>query len=75
MAYYGLRPSEIVALRVDSIDWPSKTCRVSQRKTQSDIVLPLLGRTLSVERQSGWWRASIVMRKDLVQFPAVLSNA
>lgn len=51
MAYYGLRPSEIVALRVDSIDWRSKTCRVKQRKTQSDMVLPLLGRTLRILRR------------------------
>ena len=51
MAYYGLRPSEIVALRVDSIDWHSKTCRLKQRKTQSDMVLPLLGRTLRILRR------------------------
>ena len=51
MAYYGLRPSEIVALRVDSIDWHSKTCRVRQRKTQSDLVLPLLGRTVRLLRR------------------------
>jgi integrase/recombinase XerD len=47
MAYYGLRASEIAALRVDSIDWDAKTCRVEQRKTQSDLVLPLSGRTLA----------------------------
>jgi site-specific recombinase XerD len=51
MAYYGLRPSEIVALRVDSIDWRAKTCRVEQRKTQSDLVLPLLGRTVRLLRR------------------------
>lgn len=51
MAYYGLRPSEIVALRVDSIDWHNKTCRVEQRKTQSDLILPLLGRTVRLLRR------------------------
>lgn len=51
MAYYGLRPSEIAALRVDSIDWHAKTCRVEQRKTQSDLILPLSDRTLALLRQ------------------------
>jgi integrase/recombinase XerD len=51
MAHYGLRPSEIVALRVDSIDWRAKTCRVEQRKTQSDLVLPLSGRTVRLLRR------------------------
>ena len=51
MAYYGLRPSEIAALRVDAIDWDAKTCQVEQRKTQSDLVLPLSDRTLALLRQ------------------------
>ncbi len=51
MAYYGLRPSEIAALRVDSVDWQAKTCRVEQRKTQSDLVLPLSQRTLRILQQ------------------------
>ncbi|MBM3272822.1 integrase [Candidatus Kaiserbacteria bacterium] len=51
MAYYGLRPSEIAALRVDAIDWDAKTCRVEQRKTQSDLILPLSDRTLALLRQ------------------------
>jgi integrase/recombinase XerD len=51
MAYYGLRPSEIAALRVDSIDWRTRTCRIEQRKTQSDLVLPLLGRTVRLLRR------------------------
>lgn len=51
MAYYGLRASEIVALRVDSIDWRAKTCRIQQRKTRSDLVLPLSGRTLRLLRR------------------------
>ncbi len=51
MAYYGLRASEIAALRVDSIDWDAKTCRVEQRKTQSDLLLPLSEQTLALMRQ------------------------
>jgi site-specific recombinase XerD len=51
MAYYGLRASEIAALRIDAIDWESKTCRVEQRKTQSDLVLPLSDRTLALLRR------------------------
>lgn len=48
MAYYGLRASEIATLRVEAIDWRAKTCRVEQRKTQSDLVLPLSDRTLTL---------------------------
>ncbi|MGH8236665.1 MAG: tyrosine-type recombinase/integrase [Steroidobacteraceae bacterium] len=48
MAHYGLRASEIAALRLDAIDWYLKTCRVEQRKTQSDLVLPLSDRTLTL---------------------------
>jgi integrase/recombinase XerD len=51
MAYYGLRASEIAALRIDSIDWHAKRCRVEQRKTQSDLVLPLSDRTLVLLRR------------------------
>lgn len=51
MANYGLRASEIAALRLDSIDWDAKICRIEQRKTLSDLVMPLSGRTLSLLRQ------------------------
>jgi site-specific recombinase XerD len=51
MAYYGLRASEIASLRVDSINWPEKTLYVEQRKTQSDLMLPLLDRTLGLLRR------------------------
>jgi integrase/recombinase XerD len=51
MAYYGLRASEIAALRLDLLDWQAKTCRVEQRKTQSDLVLPLSDRTLTLLRR------------------------
>jgi len=51
MAYYGLRPSEIAALRIDSINWDTRTCRVEQRKTRTDLVLPLLDSTISMLRR------------------------
>jgi site-specific recombinase XerD len=50
MAYYGLRPSEVVGLRVDSIDWCTQSLRVEQRKTRSTLVLPLTDRTIAVLR-------------------------
>jgi site-specific recombinase XerD len=51
MAYYGLRASEIAALRVDSIDWDANTCRVEQRKTRSDLLLPLSKQTVALLRR------------------------
>jgi integrase/recombinase XerD len=51
MAYYGIRPSEIATLRLDAIDWELKTCRVDQRKTLSDLTLPLSDQTVSLLRQ------------------------
>ena len=48
LAHYGLRPCEVVALRLDSIDWEAKTLRVEQRKTRSVLLLPLADRTLRV---------------------------
>ena len=50
MAHYGLRPSEIVTLRWDSIDWRERVLHVEQRKTRSLLVLPLKDQTLSVLR-------------------------
>jgi site-specific recombinase XerD len=50
MAYYGLRASEVADFRRDSIDWSAKTCRVKQRKTHCDLVLPLSDRTLNFLR-------------------------
>jgi integrase/recombinase XerD len=51
MAHYGLRPSEVAALRIDSINWDARTCRVEQRKTRTDLVLPLLDSTISMVRR------------------------
>lgn len=50
MAHYGLRPSEVVSLRVDSIDWNAALLHVTQSKTRSEIVLPLAPQTLRLLR-------------------------
>ncbi len=41
MATYGLRSSEIVALTLDDICWRSDSIRITQRKTDSPLLLPL----------------------------------
>lgn len=51
MAYYGLRPSEVAALELASINWRAKTLAVPQRKTRSTLVLPLANRTLHLLRR------------------------
>src|SRR5262249_51536356 len=51
MAYYGLRPSEIAALRLDAIAWEAGTIRVEQQKTRSILVLPLADRTIRLLRR------------------------
>ena len=51
MAFYGLRPSEIVALEVNSVDFQAQTLRVQQRKTASELLLPLDSSTLGVLRR------------------------
>lgn len=50
MAHYGLRPSEVVALRLDSINWDTAVLHVVQRKTRSDLFLPLVPQTLHILR-------------------------
>lgn len=50
IAYYGLRPGEVVALRVDSIDWEQQLLHVYQSKTRSPLTLPLDARTLRLLR-------------------------
>jgi integrase/recombinase XerD len=51
MAFYGLRPSEVAALRLDSIDWEARTLNVQQSKTRSVLTLPLAERTLRILRR------------------------
>jgi len=48
IAHYGLRPSEVVSLRLDSIDWERRTIQVTQHKTRSTMTLPLVPETLRV---------------------------
>ena len=50
MAHYGLRPSEVVALRLDSINWDTSVLHVVQRKTRCDLFLPLAPQTLLILR-------------------------
>ena len=50
MAHYGLRPSEVVALRLNSINWHTSVMHVVQRKTRSDLFLPLAPQTLHILR-------------------------
>jgi integrase/recombinase XerD len=50
IAYYGLRPGEVVALRLDSIDWERELLHVYQSKTRSLLTLPLAERTLQLLR-------------------------
>jgi site-specific recombinase XerD len=51
MAHYGLRPCEIVLLRLDSIVWNDRTMKVVQPKTRSTLILPLADQTLSIIQQ------------------------
>jgi integrase/recombinase XerD len=50
IAYYGLRPGEVVALRLESIDWERQLLHVYQSKTRSPLTLPLGERTLRLLR-------------------------
>lgn len=51
MAHYGLRPSEVVTLRMDSIDWGTAVLHVVQCKTRSNLFLPLAPQTLRILRR------------------------
>lgn len=51
MAHYGLRPGEVVRLRIDSIDWTARTLLVEQPKTHSWLTLPLMDETLALLRR------------------------
>jgi integrase/recombinase XerD len=51
LAYYGLRPSEVAPLRLDSINWDAGVLNVRQRKTRCDLQLPLAAPTLRLLRQ------------------------
>jgi site-specific recombinase XerD len=51
MVHYGLRPSEVTSLQVDSINWDSSVLRVVQSKTRSDLLLPLMPQTMRILRR------------------------
>jgi len=51
MAHYGLRPSEVAALTLDSVDWSTQSLRVEQRKTRSVLRLPLSDQARRVLKQ------------------------
>lgn len=55
IAYYGLRPGEVVALRLESIDWERKLLHVYQCKTRSPLTLPLGERSLRLLRDYLKW--------------------
>lgn len=40
-ATFGLRRSEVVALKLEDIDWRARTLRISQLKTHQQLALPL----------------------------------
>jgi|GEM_PF-519357 len=48
IAHYGMRPSEVVALRLDSIDWNTGILHIYQRKTSTELDLPLAKPTLQI---------------------------
>lgn len=50
VAHYGLRPSEVVTLRLDSIDWDNAVLHVIQHKTRSELILPIAAPTLELLR-------------------------
>jgi len=47
-AAYGLRSGELVALRLDDIDWQARTLRVMQTKTRQPLLLPLTDEAATV---------------------------
>lgn len=51
MAHYGLRPSEVAALTLDSVDFEARLLHVEQRKTRSQLILPLSGSSVRVLRR------------------------
>ena len=50
IAHYGLRPSEVASLRLDSIDWDNAVLHVTQHKTLSSLLLPIAPPTIQILR-------------------------
>lgn len=51
LAHYGLRPVEVVALHLGSIDWEAGVLHVTQSKTRTALLLPLAPPTLQLLRR------------------------
>jgi site-specific recombinase XerD len=51
MSHYGLRPCEVAALKLDSIEWQTRTLCVEQCKTCSTLTLPLAEQTVQILQQ------------------------
>jgi integrase/recombinase XerD len=51
MAHYGLRPSEVAALQLDSIQWERRLLRIEMCKTRAIVVMPVDERALRVLRR------------------------
>ena len=48
LAFYGLRPADVAALTLNSINWQAGTMHVSQSKTNTSLLLPLSPNTLDI---------------------------
>ncbi|MPZ45561.1 MAG: tyrosine-type recombinase/integrase [Betaproteobacteria bacterium] len=70
ISHYGLRPSEVVSLRMDSIDWERGVLSVKQHKTRSSLTWPLAAATIRVLTQylalerdrQGWTYPELFLR-------------
>lgn len=51
LTYYGLRPSEVAILRMDSIDWETGVLHVVQCRTRTELLLPLTLEALQLLRR------------------------
>ena len=68
---YGLRASEIVALRLDDIDWRQNHLKIFQRKTDTPLLLPLtdaIGKSILEYLRKG--RPSVSFREIFVRHRA-----
>ena len=71
IATYGLRASEVVALKLDDIDWRHNCLRLSQRKTDTPLILPLtaeVGNSIISYIKEG--RPSVLYREFFVRHVA-----
>lgn len=70
IGHYGLRPSEVASLKLESIDWERSALHVKQQKTRSALTVPLAAATIRVLRQylaverdrQGWSHPELFLR-------------